>query len=95
MNSAPSPIPGRKGQTSVANIVIHVLWPACISEDLPSKSLGDLQAICRAALAFDLSGSTLRSTLYRHPEIFEKACETQGKAFYRLTRKFIESNHEK
>lgn len=92
---APTPIPGRKGKSSIANTLIQALWPAIPSNARPSRCLRELQSICAVSLSFDVSASSIRSILYRHPEIFEKAGRDAQGTHYRLSEEFVEKNYEK
>lgn len=93
--SPPSVILGRKGQASIADLLIRSLWPvdACEAE-LPYKSLAEITEECRGALGFPVSSSTVRSTIYKHPEIFEKATKVGVNVYYRLCEQFVKVHSE-
>lgn len=85
-------ISGRKGKASVADYLIHSLTPDENSNDEPpSKSIGDLTSCCAVGLGFEVASSTIRSTLYRHPEIFERDEDKCG-AHYKLSTGFVKEN---
>ena len=95
MPSPPSVIPGRKGQASIVDLVIRSLWPVNGSDSkLPCKSLAEITEECRSALGFLVGSSTVRSTIYKHPEIFEKSAKVGVEAYYRLCEKFVKAHSE-
>lgn len=90
IQSPPSVVRGRKGQASIADLVVRSLWPLDGDDnELPCKSLAKITEDCRAALGFAVSSSTIRSTIYNHPEIFERAEKVGVEAYYRLCKKFV------
>ena len=89
-------VPGRKGKKSVADCLIHALMPAHeIDNHVLSKSIGDLRTICSLVLSFEVESSTIRSTLYRHPEIFQRDDRQNAAVQYRLSSEFLKRQHEK
>jgi len=85
-SSPPSYIRGRKGAVSVVDAVVAALWRAHDGKDWPTRSLAELRAAVSATLGYAVAASTVRASVYDHPELFEK--DPRGDApRYRLTAK--------
>jgi hypothetical protein len=70
----PSLVRGRKGQLSVADCIVRVLWGnGRPYSEWPSKTLQQLQAEVSGLAKYSVGASTLRATLYNHPELFIRA----------------------
>lgn len=94
MKLPPTVVKGRKGQRSIADVIIETLWPIEEFACVPSKSLEELRVRCSEVLKFEVASSTLRSTLYRHPEFFQKAEKSTGPVQYLLCHKFVNQYRE-
>lgn len=77
---------GRRGLKSIADTMIYVL-----SSTMPNKqamTISEIAKECVKELEQDISVSTIRSTLYRHKELFRRTSSKSSKpCFYTLTKK--------
>jgi hypothetical protein len=64
---------GRKGRVSVLDCVVASLRPAESAGTWPSKTFEELRNSVSASLGYFVSNSTVRSTVYGHADLFEKA----------------------
>lgn len=72
-NEIPSFVKGRKGGISVADCIVRVLWSQPTGGHRSGKSLAELQAGATRIAGYAISASTIRATLYGHPELFIRA----------------------
>lgn len=78
-------IAGRRGQQSIADVMIEILSPR--NGEVVAMSIDDLTKGCCDKLKQDISASTIRSTLYRHKELFERVGKKASRpCLYRLTK---------
>jgi len=85
--NSPVYISGRRGQRSIADVLIEILSPQNGVET--EMSIKDLTKGCCDMLSQTISSSTVRSTLYRHKELFERVSKKASKpCLYRLTKKY-------
>lgn len=82
-------ISGRKGKVSIADLLIYALWPVNQFDTLIARSIEDLRSNCSSGLGFKVESSTVRSTLYRHPEIFQLRNKCGKIAYYGLADDFL------
>lgn len=90
----PSIIPGRKGRPSVADALVAALWPSQREREAPLLSIKILVEECNQRIGCVVQAATVRSTLYRHNEIFERVGTSPRSVLYRLTKNMI-NKHEK
>jgi hypothetical protein len=70
----PSRVKGRKGRISVADCIVQTLWGnGKPYKEWPSKTLGQLQEEVSRLANYNVGSSTVRATLYSHPELFVRA----------------------
>ncbi len=87
-SAPPTFIQGRKGGVSIVDAMVRALWvrsDADGKDDWPSLSLVDLQERASRALGYDVPSSSVRSSVYSHPDIFEKCTLAGAKVAYRLS----------
>lgn len=78
-------VKGRKGGISVADCLVRALWSTDRDYDeWPSKSFDQLQAEVSRSAGYPVSPSTIRSTIYGHPELFIRARKEQ-RVLWKLT----------
>jgi hypothetical protein len=83
-------VPGRKGRTSVADALIAALQAKHSSASI-GMSLDELRTACSKALEFEVSGSTIRSVIYKQTAIFERSGRRGRHVYYRLTSRFAKA----
>ena len=78
--SPPSFVKGRKGQTSVVDSIVALLWGAGLrgSNRRPSLSFAEMQEQVSEKQGYSVSDSTIRSTIYNHAELFERVVADDG-----------------
>ena len=84
-------VQGRRGGLSVVDALISRLWQS--DNVWPSKSLSVLTRECVDVLGYAVSNSTVRATVYRYPEFFER--DDQDGVKYHLSSYAIECASEK
>jgi len=78
-------IRGRKGQRSIADSLAKALTaPRGSANDWPALTFAELARLASEDQGYAVQGSTIRSTVYSHPEIFESD-HVKGKVVWRLT----------
>jgi len=63
--------------------MVRSLW-ANEGAEWPARTLEQLRDAVASALDYDVPSSTIRSTVYTHPNVFER-CRVKGKIAYKLT----------
>ena len=79
-------VPGRRGGISVVDALVQVLWNTKRPKDReqwPAKSFNTLAAEVSSIVGYQLTSSTVRSSIYGHMELFEKD-EQDGDLKWRL-----------
>jgi len=86
--SAPALVKGRKGRVSVVDCMVAALWRTEPKEGIewPAKTFETLREEVSSRLAYPVGSSTIRSTVYGHSELFQRASK-DGKLCWRLTDK--------
>ncbi len=81
----PSFVPGRKGQTSVVDCMVRLLWKQA-DESWPERTFADLRDEVSKLQGYRVTASTIRSSAYDHDDLFEKVKGQDGVLRWRLTR---------
>jgi len=77
-------IAGRKGQRSIADSLASVLTPTTSRDEWPAFSFAKLAELVSQDQGYSVSGSTIRSTIYTHKNLFESV-KVNGRIAWRLT----------
>src|SRR5690242_4929846 len=79
-------VPGRRGGLSVVDAMVRALWEKPGSErQWPSMSIRELREQASLTLGYSVPPSSVRSSLYAHPDVFERCSVPPGRVAYRLT----------
>ena len=74
----------RRGGQSVADVLVEILWGPSRAQR-PAHRIQDLQAQASKRLGYLVPASTIRSTIYNHPEAFEREGPEGPGVLWRLT----------
>lgn len=74
---------GRKSEISVADAIVKYLGQSGTG----GSSLADITKSISECVGYEVPSATVRSTIYRHTEVFERVGMVDGKTFYRLSRR--------
>lgn len=83
--SVPSFVRGRKGQTSVIDCLVELLWKGENDDAWPARTFNDLRERVSKMQGYHVTSSTIRSSVYDHSDLFERA-KTPGQLRWRLTK---------
>ena len=74
----PTPIyaHGRRGGRSIVDSIVHELLRT--KDGWPIRSFGELRDLLSPALGYELSTSTIRSSIYSRSDVFEKVVSEAG-----------------
>jgi hypothetical protein len=76
---------GRKGQRSIADSLARALaYTSGRKSAWPALTFAELVVFVSTDQGYDVRDSTVRSTVYGHPELFESS-KVDGKTLWRLT----------
>jgi hypothetical protein len=87
---APRFVAGRRGGISVVDALVRVLWSDAKSSDSsqwPAKDFNTLALEASKVIGYRLSASTVRSAIYGHEELFDRASEHEQGLLWRLSLK--------
>lgn len=78
----PSFVAGRKGQVSVVDSLVAVLWkrPRHGGAGWPKLIFSELQELVSARQGYAVGPSTIRSSIYKHPELFDRVAPDDSHA---------------
>ena len=80
----PSFVKGRKGHVSVVDCMVRTLW--CAKDgDWPERTFEELRAAVSEMQGYPVAPSTIRSSVYQYPELFERVQAKNGSLRWRLT----------
>ena len=87
MADATTPIPqfvkGRKGHISVVDCLVRSLWRVNTGR-WPARTFAELRIAVSNLQGYDVASSTIRSSIYQYPQIFERV-RNNGSLRWRLT----------
>lgn len=87
-HDVPSFVRGRKGRTSLVDCLVSVLWKSADGTDpWPERSFKDLQEKVSKLQGYPVTGSTIRSSIYAHSDLFERVRSGHGALLWRLSKK--------
>jgi hypothetical protein len=80
---------GRKGSTSLLDTLVESLWQSKVGGKLvwPSKSFTQLREEASRSQGYAIQPSTIRSTIYLRPDLFERVAPRSTSLLWRLTSK--------
>lgn len=89
----PSLVRGRKGQASVVDCLVALLWKV---EDggWPAQSFEELRNGVSNMQGYEVGPSTIRSSIYKYPKFFQRAKGSGGRVLWTLTAKARASGNE-
>lgn len=83
---------GRRGGISVVDAIVRVLWNGDTGPEhdsaWPVMRFAEIRDAVTRQLGYNVSDSTVRSAVYKHPELFEKSKEVSSGVRYRLSMNF-------
>lgn len=88
----PEFVKGRKGSLSIVDSMVRVLWRTMEGE-WSEKTFEELRSGVAAMQKYRIKSSTIRATVYQHPELFERV-ETKPVIRWRLTKRAREGKRE-
>ena len=84
--SIPSFVKGRKGNTSVVDCMVRALWRT--NDGVwPERTFTELGAAVSAMQGYQVAASTIRSSVYQYPALFERVQPKGGPLRWKLTLK--------
>ena len=83
--SIPSFVKGRKGRVSVVDCVVRALWRAN-DGGWPERTFEELRAIVSTMQGYQVTPSTIRSSVYQYPTLFQRVEPMNGSLRWKLTR---------
>lgn len=83
---APHFIKGRKGHTSVVDCMARALWRDQTDAEWPERTFEELRAAVSKMQGYHVTPSTIRSSAYQYPNIFERGTKVDGALRWRLTK---------
>jgi len=85
--AAPSFVKGRKGNTSVVDCLVRILWRQSDDDPWPERTFEELRAAVSKMQDYHVTPSTVRSSVYQYPGIFERVTSTNSALLrWRLTK---------
>jgi hypothetical protein len=88
----PRLVAGRRGGISIVDALVEALWlrraernQSGSGEEWPSLGLEELHKYVLDCLKYNVASASVRSAIYNHPEIFERASTSAGRVAYRLS----------
>lgn len=84
--SPPSFVNGRKGQTSLVDSLVSELWKTGSGSNAwPVLSFAELREQVSAKQGYSVANSTIRSTIYKYPQFFERVRGDDGSLHWKLS----------
>jgi hypothetical protein len=85
--AAPHFVKGRKGHTSVIDCMASALWRETDGESWPELTFEELRAVVSKMQGYHVTPSTIRSSAYQYPNLFERVKDAEdGSLRWRLTK---------
>ena len=89
LESTATPIPsfvkGRKGHVSVVDCMVRTLWRAK-EGGWPERTFEEIRAAVSELQGYRVAPSTIRSSVYQYPALFERVQGTNGSLRWKLTK---------
>lgn len=85
-SNAPHFVNGRKGHTSIVDCIARALWRNQGSENWPEHTFEELRDTVSKMQGYEVSSSTIRSSVYQYPNVFERVKSDGGVLRWRLTK---------
>ena len=83
--SIPSFVKGRKGQVSVVDCMVRALWRT--NDGVwPERTFEQLRATVSTMQGYQVTASTIRSSVYQYPTLFERVEPKNGSLRWKLTK---------
>ena len=81
----PSFVRGRKGYASVVDCMVRALWRT--ADDVwPECSFEELRAFVSSMQGYQVTASTIRSSVYHYPTLFQRVEPKNGSLRWKLTK---------
>ena len=84
--SIPSFVKGRKGHVSVVDCIVRSLWRAN-DGSWPERTFVELRAAVSTMQGYQVTPSTIRSSVYQYPKLFERVEAKNGPLRWKLTKR--------
>jgi hypothetical protein len=85
-SDVPQFVKGRKGQTSVVDCIVRALWRD-VDGHWPERTFEQLREAVSKMQGYTVVPSTIRSSIYQYPTIFERVnADGGGTLYWRLTK---------
>ena len=81
----PSFVKGRKGHVSVVDCLVRTLWRAQ-DGGWPQRTFEQLRTAVSEMQGYHVASSTIRSSVYQYPALFERVPAKNGALRWRLTK---------
>ena len=86
IQTPPSFVNGRKGRASVVDSIIVALWKRnSDGREWPELSFTELTAKVADLQGYPVSGSTIRSSIYQHSDLFERIVPDSSTVHWKLS----------
>ena len=80
-------VKGRKGHTSVVDSIARALWWTRDDTRWPELTFEELRVAVSKLQGYHVTPSTIRSSIYQYPNLFERGTKTGGGTLrWRLTK---------
>ena len=83
--SIPSFVKGRKGNVSVVDCMVRALWRTN-DGGWPERTFQELRATVSRMQGYRVTPSTIRSSAYQYPTLFERVESKSGSLRWKLTK---------
>ena len=83
--SMPSFVKGRKGHVSVVDCMVQTLWRTN-DGGWPERTFEELRATVSTMQGYHVTSSTIRSSVYQYPTLFERVEAKNGSLRWKLTK---------
>ena len=83
--SIPSFVKGRKGHVSVVDCIVRTLWRTN-DGGWPERTFEELRTAVSTMQGYHVTPSTIRSSVYQYPTLFERLEAKNGALRWKLTK---------
>ena len=81
----PSFVKGRKGHISVVDCMVRALWRTNAGV-WPKRTFAELRATVSTMQGYQVTPSTIRSSVYQYPTLFQRTEAKNGSLRWKLTK---------